>query len=160
MKGRKPDPNRARRGTGHRTVKSAEVMSAEVVAVAGDPAPPAAFAPDPAWPEPVREIFATAVAELYPRGLREADLEALRMLATAAHRHRAAAAKVEEFGVLVQGRNGPMVNPMLKVERDMAATFQRLAAEYGLTVGARVRYGLMQLAGQSMLRQLNDDLDG
>jgi hypothetical protein len=53
-----------------------------------------------------------------------------------------------------------MANPAIKVEKDAAATFLRLAEQYGLTLAARLRLGLMQLAGESMLASLDRDLDG
>jgi phage terminase small subunit len=52
-----------------------------------------------------------------------------------------------------------MVNPLVKVERDMAATYMRISNDFGLTIAARLRLGLIQLAGQSILQSLNADLD-
>lgn len=161
--GRPSDPTRRRRKTGNRPMPGDAKASTEVIpigVVTGDPdAIPSALDPPEDLPEPVQEIWRRAVAELYPRGLREADLEAIRMMCIAAYRHQEAAAKIDEYGILVTGQRGPMVNPLLKVEKDMAATYLRIAEAYGLTIAARMRLGLMQLAGQSMLQSLNADLD-
>lgn len=137
--------------------------STDVVPIAAVPDPaelPPQLEPPEDLPEPVRDIWRRAVVELYPRGLKEADLEAIRMMCHAAHRHQEAASKVNEYGILVQGDRGPMVNPLIKVEKDMAATYLRIAESYGLTIASRMRLGLMQLTGQSILQGLNADLDG
>jgi P27 family predicted phage terminase small subunit len=97
--------------------------------------------------------------ELTVQGMRDGDLEAVRMMCLAAWRHRQAGEQIERFGVLVQGPRGPIVNPMLRVERDSAALYARLADQFGLTLSSRLRLGLIQLAGQSILKSLNDDLD-
>lgn len=151
-RGRPADPTRARRGTGNRPTKSA------AVAVQARPVDLLA-PPDDLHPE-AREVFDRAVAELAPRGLRPADIDALVLMAHAAHMHREARRLIAKHGTLVAAPNGrPMVNPMIKVARDEAATYLRIANEYGLTVAARLRLGLMQLAGESILASLNRDLD-
>ena len=105
-------------------------------------------------------MFRRAVLELHPRGLRDADIEAITMMCWSAYMHQEARANVTRLGVVVKGPNDkPVVNPMIKVARDEAATYLRLADAFGLTLQARVRMGLMQLAGQSLLAALNDDLD-
>lgn len=104
-------------------------------------------------------MFRRVVTELAPRGLRDADLESIAMMCYSAHVHRQAREKIAETGILVKGPRGPMVNPLVKVARDEAATYLRLANEFGLTLASRLRLGLMQLAGESILSSLNRDLD-
>jgi P27 family predicted phage terminase small subunit len=99
------------------------------------------------------------MAELTNQGLRDGDLEAVRMLCLAAHRHREAGALIHRYGMLVDGPKGPIVNPMIRVERDSARLYAQLADAFGLTLSSRLRLGLIQLAGQSLLKALNDDLD-
>jgi phage terminase small subunit len=60
--------------------------------------------------------------------------------------------------MLVKGQRGPMVNPLLKVERDEAATYLRLAETLGLTPVARLRLGLITLAGASILAGIDAEL--
>lgn len=109
----------------------------------------------PDAPIVVRQVFDTVVADLGPH-LKQSDAEAIVMLATAAYRHRQATAQIEEDGtLLVDGR----AHPMLKVEKDSAATYLRLADHFGLTPAARIRIGLMQLAGESILADLNAMLE-
>lgn len=161
-KGRPADPTRAKRQTGNRPkpgqakVSTAAKQAAEVALVAPGPAlpePPADLMPEAA------DMFRRVVAELAPRGLRDADLEAVAMMCYSAHIHQEARRKIAETGILVKGLRGPMVNPLVKVARDEAQTYLRLANEFGLTLAARLRLGLMQLAGESILTSLNNDLD-
>lgn len=111
-------------------------------------------------PPDLQDTYRRLVEELQPRGLREPDLDALEMMVHALHAHRQARAWVLRYGaVLVSPSGRPYPNPALKIARDEAATYTRLAQEYGLTLAARLRLGLMQLAGESLLQSLNADLD-
>jgi P27 family predicted phage terminase small subunit len=155
-KGRPADPTRARRQTGNRPKPGeAKVAPAPPPAIV-TPALPAA--PPDLSPEAAL-MFDRIVAELAPRGLREADLEAVAMMCYSASIHLEARRKIAETGVLVKGPRGPMVNPLVKVARDEAQTYLRLANEFGLTLAARLRLGLMQLAGESIISAMNRDLD-
>ncbi len=145
MKGRPPDPGREKRGTGHRPLpgkaKPVEVLPARGLELA----PPATI------PAEAHELWTRAVDELLPRGLNAGDLPLVEMLVVAAHRHRQARAVVDKIGVLAKGDKGPIVNPMLKVEKDTAATYLRLAETLGLSPAARARLGFIHIAGQSLL---------
>jgi P27 family predicted phage terminase small subunit len=159
-KGRPVDPTRAKRGTGHRAKPGETKASAEIVVLPTNAAPVLPKAPK-GIPEDAVPIWDAAVAELMPRGIREADLEAVRMLVMAAYRHRQASEYVERYGLMIEGPlNSVIPNPMLKLEKDSAATYLRLAEAFGLSLAARLRLGLMQLAGESILTSLNKDLDG
>lgn len=155
-KGRPADPTRATRKTGNRPLPG-EAKPAKAVAVVAQgrnlPEPPADL------PIAAQEMFRNVVAELYPRGLRDADLEAISMLVYSAHLHKEAREGIAKHGLLVKGPRGPMLNPLVKVARDEANTYLRLANEFGLTLAARLRLGLMQLAGESVLSSLNAELD-
>lgn len=154
-KGRKRDPGRARRGTGNRP-KPGELS---VV-----PLPPqiieseALRAPDD-LPAGARPIWEQAVAELQTKGLTPADLEAIRLMCIQALRARQAAEMVERHGMIVEGARGPITNPALRIERDATHAYLRLAEQFGLTLAAKLRLGLMNLAGRSMVQALNDDLN-
>ncbi len=154
MKGRPADPTRARRGTGHRAtaIQRAGVLVPVPSREQQLPAPPADLPPE------VHELWTLAMEELAPRGLRAADYEAIRMMCMAAARHRRASARINATDVVVSGPNGPIVNPLLRVERDEAATYLRIAEQYGLTMAARLRLGLVQLAGQSLAETLANEL--
>lgn len=153
-KGRPADPTRARRGTGHRQQRTSGTV--DVVAT---PVGRALPAPPDDLPEPAKELFRRAVAELSTRGLREVDGEAIAMMCWSAYIHADARANIARTGTLVKGPRGPMVNPLIKIARDEAANYMRLADAFGLTLASRLRLGLMQLAGESLLAALNDDLD-
>lgn len=166
VKGRPVDPTRARRKTGNRPEPGKGRKTAtEIIPVSDGPRAvvpdlPAAFDP----PEEfvgydVERLWRTAVAELHPRGLKPADLEVIRQMCNAAQRARQAAVHIEAHGMLVETKYGHAVNPMLKVEKDATATYLRLADAMGLTLAARMRLGLMQVMGESLLSSLNRDLD-
>lgn len=112
-----------------------------------------------ALPPEAQAMFQRIVDELAPRGLREADIEAITMMCHSAYVHQQAREFVRRNGVMVLVNGRPIVNPAIKVARDEAANYLRLASEYGLTLAARLRLGLMQLAGESMLASLSRDLD-
>lgn len=161
---RKADPTRARRGTGNRpNAGEPPVISdqdAAIIALRNPSAPDRSGLPAPPsdLPEGCTEMWYRAVEELNPRGLREADLSAIEMMCIAYHRHKQARAIVERNGMVVTGRNGPVINPMIKVEREQAQAYLKIADEYGLTFASRLRLGLIQLTGQSILQSLDDDL--
>lgn len=156
--GRPADPKRALRKTGHRPLPG-EAKGTDIAPRFDDaPYPPC---PDD-LPEAIEPLWNVALAELWPRGLREGDLEAIRQMCTQAHRARQAAASIEQYGPLIKGLHGPVVNPMIKIERDATNTYMKIAEAYGLTIASRLRLGIMQLAGQSMqaaLEAMNRDLD-
>ncbi len=155
-KGRPPDPTRARRGTGNRPT-AGDLVPASAAIVEVEEAP--AFAVPATLPPEGREMFERIVDELSSRGLRPVDLEALEMMCHSAYAHRKAREFIVTHGVMVQVNGRILPNPALKVARDEAAAYTRIAAEYGLTLAARLRLGLMQLAGESMLASLSKDLD-
>lgn len=154
-KGRPADPTRAKRGTGNRPQAGEAKLAKEIVILDEEklPEPPSDL------PPLAKELFRRIVAELHPRGLREADLDAVAMLAHSAAIHSEARQRIAETGLLVKGPKGPIVNPLIKVARDEAATYLRLSDSFGLTISSRLRLGLMQLAGESMLAGLNRELD-
>lgn len=153
----KADPTRARRQTGNRPKPGEAKPAKEVVRL--EPAAPVYPPPPAGIVGPGVGIWEQVIAELWPRGLRESDLEGVRMMVVAAVRHRQAAASIDEYGIIVEGPRGPMVNPAVRVEKDSAATFIRLAEAFGLTLAARLRLGLLQLAGESILQSISKDLD-
>lgn len=162
MKGRPVDPTRRSRATGNRP----QAGEAKLTLVPAHPTKEAPVSPildaqPPPWdlPAQAEEIWNAAMLELAGRHLKTADLEALRMMCVAAARARQAATDIANYGLIVEGKHGPIVNPLTRVEKDATATYLRLAEQYGLTLAARLRLGLMQLAGESMLQALNDDLD-
>jgi P27 family predicted phage terminase small subunit len=159
-RGRKADPTRARRGTGHRA-KAGEVKpktEAGAILLVDEAGPPAA-PEDLTHPRAVA-VWNAVVAELYPRGLRPVDLEAVRMLARQAALAYDAAALVDADGLMTTGALGQRVaNPAIRIERDAATLYLRFAERFGLDVASRMRLGLLQLAGQSLADALQDDLE-
>lgn len=136
------------------------VPPGQVVAPTGGQAVvPAWAAAPPDMPPGAVDVWDRVVAELLARGLTPAMLEGVRALATAGWRMRQAAAEIDQYGPVIEGLHGPVVNPAVRVEKDATATWTRLAVEFGLTPAAQMRLGLMRLAGESLLAGLNRDLD-
>lgn len=154
-KGRKPDPTRSRRKTGNRP-QAGESKAVTIPAATSALAAPEIVA---SLPEPAQKMFTSILIELENRGLKQVDLEAIAMLVHSAWLHGEARKKIAETGILVKGPNGPIVNPLIKVARDEAATYLRLSSEFGLTIASRLRLGLIQLAGESIIGSLNRELD-
>jgi len=144
-KGRPPNPRREKAGTGHRPLPG-KAKPVEIV-----PADTFDLSPPQSIPAEARELWRRACAELEGKGLLEADLPLVEMLVAAAHRNRQARALVAKLDLLVKGDRGPVVNPLLKVEKDTAATYLRLAETLGLSPAARARLGFLHIAGQSLL---------
>ena len=107
------------------------------------------------------EVWDRVVRELYPRGLRPVDYEAVRLLSSqAAVAYQAAAELRESDGLVIMSYKGaPIANPLVKIERDAATLYLRFAERFGLDVASRMRLGLLQLAGQSLADALQDDLE-
>lgn len=160
-KGRPVDPSRARRGTGNRpkpgeAKKSKAVVVLPGVALAVDPFPPPAE-----LPEQVHDVWRAAVDDLGGANhMRASFVPALQAYCNAVYVHAQAVANIQQYGVLVRGPNRPVANPLLKVQKDAAATMLRYAETLGLTPAARIRLGLMEVTGMSLLAGLNSTLDG
>lgn len=156
--GRPRDPRRAQRQTGHRR-KPDEAPLARVVSIAPE-LPPGPPPPPDDLDEAAHEMWHTAVAELAHRGLKPADLEAIRMMCMAALRARQAAKHIAEYGLVVTTENGGvMTNPMIRVEKDATFTYLRIAEQFALTFASRLRLGVVQLQGQTMAASLSATLD-
>lgn len=164
-KGRPVDPSRARRGTGNRPkpgeakrVKPAQIVpgaSSELVKVAEQFPPPATL------PDEVHGVWRAAVSDLGGANhMRESFIPALEAYCNAVYVHAQAIANIQQYGVLVKGPHGPVTNPLLKVQKDAAASMLRFAETLGLTPAARVRVGLMEVTGMSLLAGINATLDG
>jgi P27 family predicted phage terminase small subunit len=134
-------------------LRSAPEVVMNALEVRGLPQPPEYLS------DTAKDTFRKIVDELEPRGLRDADLEAVAMLCHSASVHQEATRLIATQGLIVKGPRGPMVNPLVKVARDEAANYLRLADAFGLTLGSRLRLGLMQLTGESILASLNRELD-
>lgn len=151
---RPKDPNREKRGTGHHPT-TAKPKVELVRSLPVDEAPP----PPEDLPHDVHELWRVSIAELQHKGLRPADYEAIRLMCLMALRARQASDHIATWGLLVEGERGPLTNPMIKVERDASMTYLRIAQDFGLTFASRLRLGLMRLSGESLLGQLNRELD-
>lgn len=160
-KGRKPDPTRANRGTGNRPAQGTpKVIKASPLPVTPEPVD-VAFAPPADLPEPIQEVWRAVVLDLGGSNhMRETYLPALRAYCEALHVHSLASANIREYGVLVKGPSGPVANPLIRVQKEAAATMLRFAETLGLTPAGRIRLGLMEITGMSILSSLNESLDG
>lgn len=165
-KGRKPDPARANRGTGNRPaqgtprVRAAAPVVAKQSVVAVKPAPEQ-FPPPASLPATIHSTWRAIVSDLGGNNhMRETYLPAITAYCEAWWIHEEATANIHQFGVLVKGPSGPTANPLIRVQKEAAATMLRYADVLGLTPAGRIRLGLMEITGMSLLSSLNASLDG
>jgi len=153
-RGRKPDPGAEKRGTRKRPTTSR--APSQALAMPDELALTRPAAPDDLDPALV-PIWDAIMDDLGSRGanpsaFRAVDAVLVRTLVDAIGLHQQATAKIAATGLLVKSRLGePIVNPLVRVQKDAAATILRLTDSLGLNPAARVRLGVMQLAGQSIL---------
>jgi hypothetical protein len=154
-RGNRPAPQRGPAGTSHHPAAGAEVV--EIVPQEHDEVLAIAIAEE--LPDGLpREVFIRSVGELGDR-VRDTDLEALRLMAWALHRSSEAQRDVEDNGMFeVHEIYGKRPNPALKVARDEAKLYLYIADQYALTFVSRLRAGILQLAGQSMMEQLHESM--
>lgn len=165
-KGRPADPSRARRQTGNRPkpgeADPKKAKQALAAAVDASLLPREEFPPPETLPVEVHEVWRSIVADLGGSNyMRTSFVPAVTAYCEAVYLHAAASANIHEFGVLVKGpMGGPVPNPLIKIQKDAAATMLRYAETLGLTPAARIRVGLMEVTGMSLLSGLNSVLDG
>jgi P27 family predicted phage terminase small subunit len=112
-------------------------------------------------PELVAPVWTACVTEMAAnRHLREPDLVLLKAYCEAVALHEQASAQVHKLGLLVSGASGPMVNPLIKVQKDAAQTIRQLSDVLGLNPSARIRAGLQEVAGASLVLGIRDRLVG
>lgn len=158
-KGRPADPSRARRGTGNRPKPGEAKPAAKAPLI--QVAPIESFAPPANLPAEVHDVWRSIVADLGGSNhMRESFEPSLAAYCQAVYLHAQASAQIVKYGILVNGTNGPMPNPLIKVQKDAAATMLRYAETLGLTPAARIRLGLMEITGMSLLSTLNQAIDG
>lgn len=159
-KGRPADPTRNRRGTGNRPAQGTQKVVQVSPVLAAKVAPLEEFAPPATLPEAVRHIWRAVIQDLGGANhMRESYMPAVQAYCEAVYVHAEASENIHQFGVLVKGPNGPMPNPLIRVQKDAAATMLRYAETLGLTPAGRIRLGLMEITGMSLLGSLQDSLD-
>lgn len=161
-KGRKPDPTRARRGTGnHPKPGEAKKSKSVVPAIARRLTPAESFPPPDYLPDTVKDFWITVVDDLGgANNIRGSYLPSLIAYCEALAVHQEASAHLHKYGLLVSQEGRAVPNPMIKVQKDAAATMLRYAETLGLTPSARIRLGLMEVTGISLLSSLNASLEG
>lgn len=175
-KGRVPDPKRRKRSTGHRPQTGekktkALVLPENALAVRNPPAdlPPVAA-----------ETWKVCLAEMGGnRALRESDLVLLKAYCEAVNVVAEASVAVHEFGALLRHEEvedeiedpdtgEPVIkiltrvtleaNPAVKVLKDATASARQLSDVLGLNPLARIRAGLMEIAGESLILGMRERL--
>ena len=113
----------------------------------------------PGLPAAVHGVWETACADIGGR-LRESDVPQLLAYVEAVWVHSQASAEIHGDGLLVSGASGALTaHPLLKVQKDAAASMLRLADALGLTPAARIRMAVGEVTGLSVLAGLNQQLD-
>lgn len=154
-KGRPADTTRAKRGTGHHKPPGdvvTIVRPQDPVAVLGT-TPPADL------PKSVHELWRIGAEELARSGnLREVDAANLKIWCMAVYAHDDAAAYVAKFGTMVKVDGVVKANPALRVMKDSAATARLYSERLGFDPLARIRAGLMKIAGRAVLGDMHNEL--
>lgn len=160
-KGRPADPSRAKRGTGHRPAQGTVRVRKDAALVALEP-PAEQFPPPGDLPEEVHPLWRVVVADLGGANhMRASYLPALRAYCEAVYLHAQASAAIRKTGITGYSAMGsPIVMPAVRIQKDAAATMLRYAESLGLTPAGRIRLGLMEVVGQSLLGALQSSLDG
>jgi P27 family predicted phage terminase small subunit len=155
---RPKSPAAARRGTGRKPPKAAPPATVEK-------ATPASVVEACVWnppgdlPQSAHEAWRTCVEEMAAnRQLRASDLVLLRAYVEAIYVHVEASAKVHKYGIMVAGPNGPAANPMIRVQDNAARTIRLLSENLGLNPMVRIRAGLMEVMGASMVMDIRKSL--
>ena len=141
----KPDPVAKNRGRGRKT-KTTAITPAVTDALAITEATVDIPANVPAE---AHDIYRFAIVAVLARGGRAEDIEAVTLMCQHAAYARRAAAAIESDG---------MTPELLKIHKEQSARYMSIANEYGLTLASRLRLGLMQLAGQSVLADIDHEL--
>lgn len=150
------DPRRGRRGTGNRPVVKADVVPLEAVRVVSRPG---WLAPPDGLPAGAVPLWDALVSEAVAQRVTEAMVPTLVTLVQAAWTRDLAWASLRDDGLVINGAVGPVSNPAFRMWKDASAMVLRAADVLGLTPAARLRMGLMQLQGESLMNQLHRDLD-
>lgn len=151
-KGRPKAPGAERRGTGRKPPPAA------LPAIVTDEAD-CTFAPPDNLEGVALDAWRICAAEMQGnRQLRDSDLVVLRAYVEAVHVHAEATAKVHEFGVLIESHKGPIPNPMIRVQDNAARTIRLLSENLGLNPIARIRAGIMEVVGASMVLDIRERL--
>lgn len=159
-KGRPVDPKRATRKTGNRPLPGEAKKVRAISPLVVEPAPEI-YPPSPNIPAEVHDVWKSVIQDLGgAQNMRGSFIPAIEAYCTAVWIHVQATSQIQQFGILVKGPNGPIPNPLLKTQKDAAATMLRFAETLGLTPAARIRLGLMEITGISLLSSLNASIDG
>ncbi|MDE2100139.1 MAG: phage terminase small subunit P27 family [Patescibacteria group bacterium] len=162
-RGRPADPSRANRGTGNRPAQGTpRVRASSAVMPVATPLPiHSQFPPPPGLPVQVHPVWQAAVEDLGGANhMRKSFIPALKAYCEAVVLHELASEELHTKGLWVIGASGaPVANPMVRVQKDAAAMMLRYADSLGLTPAGRIRIGLMQVVGASVLGSINAALD-
>lgn len=154
VRGRRPDPNRAPAGTSHHPAGGEQIV--EYVPQAHSSALVCQMA-DSLPTDLARDVFARSIEAMGDR-LTDNDVYALRRMAVAFDRSVQADLDIEKNGLMYVTEWGRKVNPAAKLARDESNHYLKIADQYGLTFLARLRAGILQLAGQSMMSQIHESM--
>jgi P27 family predicted phage terminase small subunit len=169
MKGR-TDPRAARRGTAGHHRKPTDIVPASLSgSITQHQATEVPLPRSVPHTKAAKDLWRTILTEVARHELRAGDLPLIEAMFVAKVRHMQAGAHVKKNGVMVEqvlfvtDDGTPVVreivNPMLRVEREQALVYDRLAQRLGLSPEARIRLDLMQIAGATLLGSLRKSLE-
>lgn len=158
MKGRKPKPIEERIRDGNQSHRPLP----EPLLIAGRPLPGELARPPRHLPKEGRDYWRETVARLVDIGMIDrVDRPALEMLATAYARWRQAGKLLMTADLLELGARGQLKqNPAIRIERDAATVYMRIAEHFGVTPIARSRLGLAEVHRRSLEAEMSGALAG
>lgn len=153
-RGRRPSANKAPAGTSHHPAAGEQIVeyapqvhSMELVCQVLQELPS----------ELARAVFSRSVEALGDK-LVDNDIYALQRMAISFDRSIEADKDVEAHGLFQETPWGRKVNPAAKLARDESGHYMKIADQYALTFVSRLRAGILQLAGQSMMEQIHESM--
>lgn len=147
-----PDPKSSKRGTSHRKPKEARTLApVEKVSSAIDP--PADLNPLAAelWRDVVRELASHGAS-------REVDAVHVRFLCDQFVTYQECQAVVTQFGPMVEVEGRYVENPAVAMRDKAQANYLKISDRLGLDPLSRLKLGLLQVTGQSILAGIDKEL--
>ena len=152
-RGRPVDPTKERHG-------AAVARPQATINAPPTPSELATMEPPEGMPEYGCALWRICLAEMAGnRHLRAADLVLLRAYCEAAQILEDASSDLHDQELVVVGVMGGFIpNPLIRIQKDATATLRQLSDVLGLNPLARIRAGLMEIAGASLVFELGDKI--
>ena len=147
------------RGTSNYRARNGAVSVHSARVVAPSKIAPESLAGRDDLPESVQGLYDEIVAALSTRGLTDYDLRMIEEFCSQIAIAELARRDVFQTGCTVPTLDGGCkANPSVKIQRDASTQALRIASEYGLTLAARLRLGVIASTGMTMVDALRAEV--